>query len=398
MEISKATRNYLINGCQIYFMAFVICYLSSFLLDTTFSGIISDHLLRLLSYIALPLLFFKIYILDDWRIGEKIVITLFLLLGIITWRIAHNQDLLLIFPLIIGAKNIDYKKIVSWFFYLSVIFVLSMCIFSLSGIIPNLIYKSLTRPTRYSLGLIYTSDLATMYLYIVLAFCYLKFEHLNWLSYLTILFGDVVVMKLTNTRLDFLAVLLLIPVMILAQQAVKGKRYAHIVLSFSWMAVPIAASCTIFGGYFYNSHNHVMSIINSLSSGRLQLTNTAFHRYNIKLFGQSIKEHPFSGIKGQRFANRIGEATIKYFYIDSSYIRMLLLWGLLVFVLLIMALTFIAIRSVWNRTYILAAIILIVSINLMFEPHVIQLMYNPFLLALLARTVQDKNVLEVNYE
>ena len=71
-----------------------------------------------------------------------------------------------------------------------------------------------------------------------------------------------------------------------------------------------------------------------------------------------------------------------YFYIDSSYLRMLLLWGIMAFVIIVIFLTLIALISTVRKTYVLSAIILITSLSLMFEPHVIQLIYNPFLLYL----------------
>ena len=73
-----------------------------------------------------------------------------------------------------------------------------------------------------------------------------------------------------------------------------------------------------------------------------------------------------------------------YFFIDSSYIRMFLLWGLLAFILIIVYMTYIAMRSIFRRTFVLAAIILIASLNFMFEPDIIKIIYDPFLLALFA--------------
>ena len=46
--------------------------------------------------------------------------------------------------------------------------------------------------------------------------------------------------------------------------------------------------------------------------------------------------------------------------------------------------TYIAMRSIFHRTFILAAIILVASLNFMFEPDIIKIIYDPFLLALVA--------------
>ena len=118
--------------------------------------------------------------------NKGIIISILILLGMITWRMAHELQLLIIVPFVVGAKNVNFKDITTWYLYLNVILLLAMAIFSLLGVIPNLIYRAAPRPPRYSLGLIYTSSLATHYFYLVLAYCYLRFNKLRWFDYLFI--------------------------------------------------------------------------------------------------------------------------------------------------------------------------------------------------------------------
>lgn len=378
--------DYPINGSQVYFIAFLFYFLPTLLGETTFSTTISGHLLMRIACLSIPLLIFKIYVLDKWSPKELIVISLLLILGVIVWRKAHNVDLLMLFPFIIGAKNVDFRSIIQWHFYLTLLFLLLVMVFALIKIIPNLIYYSESRPTRYSLGMLYPSVIAAHYLYLTLDYCYLRFGKLNILDYLVILLGDYICMLLTNTRLDFLATLLAIPVMIVAQRAFAGKRWSQIIASFWWMATPILSALTIFLSYFYISSNHILHKINALSSGRLALGNQAFERYNVNLLGRTIVEYSYAGVKGRQLASGIGFVQHSYFYIDSSYVRMLLLWGLLTFLIVVGVLTFIAIRSTKQKTFVLSSIILLASLSFMFEPHIVQIIYNPFLLSLLANS------------
>lgn len=373
-----------INGCQVYFTAFLFYFLPMFLIETTFSPV--NRWLRLFAYISLPLLFFKIYVLDHWKKKELFAISLLLVIELIVWRMTHYPDLLLIGPFIIGAKDVNFRDIISWYFYLTLILVMTMMILSLTRIVPNLVYYSASRPTRYALGMLYPSVIAAHYFYLALAYCYLRFGKLNVIDYLLIISGDVVCMLLTNTKLDFLATLLIIPVMIIAQRAYFGKKWSSIIAAFWWMAIPISASIMIFLSYFYNPSNHLLRKIDSLLSGRLGLGRLAFKKYDLNLLGRTIIEHSFAGIKGQRLNNSGGGVPQNYFYIDSSYMRMLLLWGLLAFIIVIVCLTFIALRSTVRKTFILSAVILVASLSFMFEPHIIQIIYNPFLLALLSNS------------
>ena len=380
---TKDTYNFKINGSQIFFIAFVIFFVSSFIQDTTLAEALNGRFLRLCSYISLPLLLFKIYFMDRWSKKELFVISILILLGMITWRMAHELQLLIIVPFVVGAKNVNFKDIITWYVYLNVILLLTMAIFSLLGIIPNLIYRAAPRPPRYSLGLIYTSSLATHYFYLVLAYCYLRFSNLRWTDYLLIIIGDVIFMMITNTKLDFIATLIVIPVMFIAQRAFRGHKLSEILASFWWIAVPITSSIIIFASYFYDGSTHIMKAVDDLTSGRLGLGHRALTNYDINILGQTIVEHTYGGSKGLKLANQLNGVS-HYFFIDSSYIRMFLLWGLLAFILIIVYMTYIAMRSIFRRTFVLAAIILIASLNFMFEPDIIKIIYDPFLLALFA--------------
>lgn len=376
--------DYPINGRQVYFIAFLFYFLPTVLGETTFSSTLNGHLLVRIACVSFPLLLFKIFILDKWQKKELLLILLFLTLGLITWRTAHYIDLLLIVPFVLGAKNINFRDIIRWHFYLTILLVMTVMIFALIRIVPNLIYYSKLRPTRYSLGMLYPSVIAAHYLYLVLDYCYLKFRKLNIFDYLLIIIGDIICMMLTNTKLDFWATLMVIPIMIIAQRAFFGKRLSNIIASFWWMATPVSATIIIFLSYFYKPSNQFFYKINTLLSGRLALGCEAFEKYNINLLGRKIIEHSFGGVRGQKLASGSASFQSNYFYIDSSFVRMLLLWGLLVFIIVVCCLTFIAIRSTVRKTFVLSAIILVSSLSFMFEPHIIQIIYNPFLLALLS--------------
>src|SRR5699024_7000776 len=109
-----------------------------------------------------------------------------------------------------------------------------------------------------------------------------------------------------------------------------------------------------------------------------------FERYPITLFGRKIVEHSFGGTKGATFANHnLFELSTNYFYLDSSFVRMLLVWGSIVFVLVISTIMWITIRGTAHKEYVLPAIFLLIAINAVLEPHILQIIYNPFLLALL---------------
>jgi hypothetical protein len=377
---------HLITGEQLYFLGFTIYFLPSFLLNTMFTVTIGGHQFRLLSYAALPFILCKVFIFDKWNVKQLFLIALSFFISLVIWRTTQNVDFVFACVLVVGAKGIEFRKIISWFFYLSVVCLVVTTVCALVGVIPNLVYYSPVRPTRYALGMSYATYSATIYLYIVLAYCYLRFGNLKLYDYIVIIVFDCLIMWVTNTRLDFIAVFLVIPLIAIAQNGYKGNYFSRLLSSFYWMATPIMATLMIILSYFYSSHNRILYKINKLFSGRLLYGRTAFKRYDLSLLGRKIVEHTYSGLKGNSFQNNpMDHLGINYFFIDSSYIRMLLVWGVIAFLIVIVAMTKIAITSTINKTYVLSAIMFIVAINCMFEPYIIHLVYNPFLLALFAK-------------
>lgn len=388
-----------ITGQQVYFLAFAFYFVPAFLIDTTFTQYLSWSKLRLLTYIAIPLIIFKIYVIDKWHWPELLLITALLLIGIVCWRAAHYPEILMMMIFVLGAKNVQFRKIVQWYFYLSLVFLLILAVIAIVGIIPNLIYYSRLRPTRYSLGMAYTTFVSSHIIYITLAYCYLRFNKLSWLDYIGILVVAFIALKLTNTRLDFYEMLLLIPVMWIAQRAQRGKKFSQVFASFWWTATPLLAAITLIGAYFYSSSNQIYRKLNSLFTGRLSLSYEAFQRYPVSLLGRKIVEHSFGGSKGVKFANNnLYELSSHYFYIDSSYVRMLLVWGGVVFLLVLGGIIYIVVRETAKKRFALPSIFVLIAINAMFEPHILQLIYNPFLIAVLATIGNPKLIMERKHE
>lgn len=73
-----------------------------------------------------------------------------------------------------------------------------------------------------------------------------------------------------------------------------------------------------------------------------------------------------------------------YFFIDSSFIRLAIIYGLVIGVFVIIVMLLIGMRSISTRGFCLAAIILLLGISCMVEQHLLDISYNPFLIALLA--------------
>ncbi|MQB65394.1 hypothetical protein DN446_04925 [Lactobacillus reuteri] len=371
-----------ISGKNIYYFAFLYYYVLSFLRFTTFAPTVSANWMIRLSYFAVVLLLIKIYAFDKQTLGSFVLNTFIILLSLISWRHAHAVDILAYTLFILGAKNIDFRIIINWFFKLGVIMLVLTMIYSQFGIIKDLIYVR-NHTLRHAMGIVYPTDLAAHIFCLILAYCYLYFEKLSWRSYISIIFVTGLTYLLTQARLDVLLSLLTIPVIFVAKKAYAGNRIYMNVASFYWIITPILAYITIVASVFYNANNSLFRLTNEILSKRLEISHLAIEKYNITLFGNHILEHGFGSSQGIKHFYQSGMSG-NYFFIDSSFIRLAIIYGLVIGVFVIIVMLLIGMQSVSTRGFCLAAIILLLGISCMIEQHLLDISYNPFLIALLA--------------
>ena len=116
--------------------------------------------------------------------------------------------------------------------------------------------------------------------------------------------------------------------------------------------------------------------MNDLFSGRLQLQYTLFSMYTPKLLEQNIPQ------------NGLGRATttvMNYFYIDSSYVRLLFIGGILLFLLFGVTFLLFLLRMINCNMYLIVYIALVIVISGITEDAVINPIMNIFLPLLLMK-------------
>ena len=135
--------------------------------------------------------------------------------------------------------------------------------------------------------------------------------------------------------------------------------------------------------YFYTANNALFRIANEAFSKRLGISNLAINKYGLSLFGNHVLEHGFGGDQGIHHFYQSGMSG-NYFFIDSSYMRLAIIYGLVIGIFVIIVMSLISLRSAATKDFCLAAIILLVSVSCMIEQHLLDISYDPFLIALLA--------------
>lgn len=369
-------------GSIIYFVSFT-CYLFAMSLKGTMlvNFLLSERALFYLSIIPAFLVTLKIIFLDDHKWQD---LTIFMLLEIILFAVGTNANEYQIFYLlffIVGAKNIDIDKILQLFIWINLVVIVLSLIFALNGSVRNVMITRADSPAvRYSLGAVYPTDLAARGFFMMLAYTALKRFKLNIAEYISCLALTALVYFVTDTRIDLLLMLFLL--ICVAVYPKLSPLFAKIPAYLLEVVTILYTLAIILMGYFYHPGFWPLEKINSFLSGRLILEKVAFNDYNVPLLGQYIYQNGFGG----------GFKVVDYFYIDSSYVRTLMMHGIIIFALMFLLFYLLFTRFRQEKLYYWSICLLLVVLTAGIDQHMWDVSYNFVFLALFANLNRSRQL------
>ena len=374
--------NWRIDGQIIYEIAFAFEFVVAFLITSTYTDYFSNHLLHTLMFAGLALVLLKIFLFDDLDLKWLAIDAIVLILLLTTWRTSKEFSLFSMGIFVLGARNVDFKRIIKIYFYVGMLLLAFVVISAMGGLIRNLVYRrDMTNIVRQSFGIAYPTDFAAHVLYLILAYAYLKFGKIKWYDYAVFLAAAVFLVKFSDARLSAYAIILSIPVLWIWQRAQTDHLLSRFIASFYWTVPILSAYLVIIASYFFTPSNKILTKVNNASSGRLFLGHKAISEYGFSMFGKQIIEHGWGGANGLKMSQN---APANYFFVDSSFLLMTILYGIIMAIIILLAMTKISWESFQKGSFALASIIVIVSVSAMVEQRLLDLAYDPFLIALLA--------------
>lgn len=284
----------------------------------------NDLFFNTLTVFSVILLF--IHILNEkYSVREILFIAIFTILGIIILIASKKTTILISIVSIILAKNINYEKLFKAVFVVRLLGFISVISLSLMGLVENVkSYRLLETGdiiTRYSLGFQHANITYLNFLVLVILYIYINYEKLRGRQYIFILILSWMLYAVTDSRTGFLVLLITILINILSK---KKKLINNFFVRKGIILMPIICSFFILiTSIFYSTSNKLLYELNSVLTGRLELSSRFLKMYNIKLFGQTIIEG--SNVNGS------------YLRIDSGYISLLLGYGFIIFIIFIIA-------------------------------------------------------------
>ena len=323
----------------------------------------------------------NIRILENIRIERgffmKKILFVFLIIGsfVIARRYSGADALLETRLLIAGANDIDYRKILKVYLIVEIPMIICTMIVGYTGVITNLVYHRGDQ-VRMSFGFIYPTDFAAGIVFMITVWIVLRQARCTWIEIGMMIISVVLFEKYCDVRNSEIVMMILIICVVYLKirnklGAKKGKGYIpSLLLKVSCLVAPYGlAGFMILVSTFYPPDIEWMAKLNTLFSTRLSLGKEVFDRYDVQIWGQDI---PMRGNGGST------EVVADYFFIDSSYVNILMRLGLVVFILVMLIISIIMIKNL-NLPYMLMAMA-IVCIHSVMEHHMFEAYYDVFLM------------------
>ena len=368
----------------LFYIAYSFYLISCFLVTTTFNKIIVNDIVKVLDILTILILFMKI-LLSRYKRSTFLILSILTLMTFISYIFNFYYILLFIILFIIASKDIELEKCTKIYFILISVLLTFTVICSKIGIIENLIYyRNNTQTYRQSFGIIYPTNFAAYLVYLILAYVYIRKDKLKVIDYLIFILCMYISYHYCDARLDSITIILISIFCIfknVIQKCLNNSKIVRLIFEYLFL---ICASLTIFFTLNYNSTSKFYQSIDHAFSGRLSIGHNMINEYGISLFGQNIILNGWGGKTEYSY-------DYVYNYIDSSYIRILLLYGIIIFIFAVIGNIYIAKKAIKKNDIYLIIILSIISINSIVAQHYMDFSYNFLLIIYLSKYLKSEN-------
>ena len=342
--------------------------------DTLVSKMIDLSGLLMAGFIVTSLILCFIIIENKYhgaRLKYLSFLAFFVFIGI---RVENIRGLVIIALFIVAALNIDLDLILKESFFFILLFLIFAVVLYGLGFFAS-VDTGWTRSDngifRHSLGFAYTTYSANYFFSLTCIWVYLKRNSKKYLfSYVILFLLNYLIYKYTNTRVAFLETsLLLIFAFLVRFLKINFLKFKinRIIVSL------IFVLCLLFSIWItVNFTNSVewMRKINVALNYRMAYAHDAFIKYGINLLGSSVQWV------------LVTTSSQRYFYVDSSYIQIIIQYGIIVTIIIISLFTLLMLVNVQEGNQVALVVLGMIALHSITDPQLFNLAYNPFILSL----------------
>lgn len=292
-------------------------------------------------------------------------------------------EVLIMILLMLGAKDISFKKIVKVYFLTALVIVAGVFLLSQVGIIENYVYRQNGRNIRMAFGFTYPTRFAAHLLFLFFWYWYLRGKKLRYAEAVFPAAAGAFVLAFCEARLSAaslvgLSLVMLWQVFQYHKEQIKGRAY-HMntwIAGILSLSIPIASVAITALTMLYHSDSPIFKALNSLLSSRLYLSQKAMDLYGFRIWGQWIR---LAGNGEYLVSNP------KYFYIDGAFLQFAVQYGIVMLLLIVGLFWYVGIRAQKEEKWILLWIMAFIALHGMFEPHTLRIGYCPLIYGVFAK-------------
>ena len=357
----------------IYLVIFTGIVMKYYLQSTTFEYEFSNVLYSVLRYALIGYIVANAVIVivrkeyDSWL--ELVIMVMIIACSAAVAYTIHYDGLLDFALLLVGAKNIHWKKIAYMYLCVAVIIQILAYYASSIGIIAD-ITLDVGKGVRHSLGINYPTDAASHFLFIMLVYATLREHKLTFIE--IALMGIVSYWVYTKTlgRSNFICAIimcgLLLLVKILYIFNIQLSRYKLLKVGGILMFLMVVGC--IIGVTFYEPSSAIYQKLDGWLTGRIALSYKGLAQYGITAFGSVVEEnHAVLGY---------------YFFLDNSFIRIAISYGWVFLSLITYLYVLCFSKAVEYKKDIMIVALLVMLLAGIMEHHLVDIAYNPIWLML----------------
>ncbi|WP_225422884.1 polysaccharide biosynthesis protein [Lactiplantibacillus garii] len=372
------------NSEKLYLLFFSLYLISVTVNTTTFYVYYPHRIAVLVQLMTVTVMLAKIGLFDQLTTKETIVEVGLLSLVTIVALISSAHYLLVTVLLMMGARNVSFRRIVKTYLIVVGSILLLALIASQLGWIKDITFYT-EDGIRRSFGVVYTTDFAAHIFYLGCAYLYLKARKFRLLDLVPVLLGLFVIYFYTRTMTDTIAMIVLLIGFLcyVYRRQLVHLTFIRVGLRYNFLALPIVSALIIGISTVFDYNDKILRLLNDFLSNRLVLGHNGLFAYGVKLFGQPwIPVNGWGGDRATTFTNGMGEVT--YFFLDSSFLNMLISYGLLLTIIIVVGISGFLYKRTVENDYLLPVIMLAVAISSAFDQHFLEVTYNVFILACFA--------------
>lgn len=381
-KIERKRIEWLLEQLYLFFAGIYVLY---FFIGTTmfvieWPALFFENLQILLSVLT----FARIAYSEKYNNKELMLFVLVSLSFLMLWKRNELGEIVNILVLIIGAKGISWRKMLKLYWLITTIALVVTVVAALTGNVENLIYYQEGRRARISFGIIYPTDFSAHIFYSALIYCYLRGEKIRYIELGFVAVLGIFVYIFCEARLNTICIMAVFCVFFYHKQrcrsAYKQNRIYEMNSFLSWllaMSTIFCAVVSVLGTMYYDSQNRVFDFLNGLLNGRLKLGKKAIDLYGFSISGQYI---PTNGNGGRT------KKILYYFFIDNSYVSIVLKLGIVLFAIILLMFLVIAFRARREKDWTMLWMIALMSVQCIIEHHILDVAYCPIIIALFANT------------